>query len=325
MNKKLSLRQKLILEYSRLNNIKRKDEHYLRQLFWECTLKCNLHCQHCGSDCKSDNLQKDMSLFHFERVLDEIKEHMPSKDILVITTGGEPLIRKDIVDCGKAITEREFMWGMVSNGMLLTLEKLDELIDVGLKTISISFDGFEREHNWMRGHPESFKRAQVAIAALMQRNIVWDVITCVNKVNIGSIVQFRDYLISKSIRHWRIFTVFPAGRAKNNDDLQLTSEQYKDLLEFITQIRREGKIDLSYGCEGFLGDYELKVRNYSFFCQAEINVASILNDGSISGCLSIRSNYNQGNIYENSFINVWNTQFQLYCNREWMKKGLYIM
>lgn len=50
-------------------------------------------------------------------------------------------------------------------------------------------------------------------------------------------------------------------------------------------------------------------------------MASILNDGSISGCLSIRSNYNQGNIYENSFIDVWNTQFQLYRNREWMKNG----
>ena len=205
--------------------------------------------------------------------------------------------------------------------MLLTLEKLDELIDAGLKTISISLDGFESDHNWMRGHPESFKRAEDAIAALMQRNIVWDVITCVNKVNIDSIVQFRDYLISKGIKHWRIFTVYPAGRAKDNDNLQLTSEQYKYLLEFIAQTRREGKINLSYGCEGFLGNYELKVRNYPFFCQAGINVASILNDGSISGCLSIRSNYNQGNIYENSFIDVWNTQFQLYRNREWMKNG----
>lgn len=321
MGNKLSISQKILLEYSRLKNLQRKNEHALCQLFWECTLKCNLHCQHCGSDCKTDDLQKDMPLFHFERVLDEIKEHMSSKDILVITTGGEPLVRKDIVDCGKAITERGFMWGMVSNGMLLTLEKLDELIDAGLKTISISFDGFESEHNWMRGHPESFKRAEVAIAALMQRNIVWDVITCVNKVNIDSIVQFRDYLISKGIKHWRIFTVFPAGRAKDNDNLQLTSEQYKYLLEFIAQTRREGKIDLSYGCEGFLGNYELKVRNYPFFCQAGINVASILNDGSISGCLSIRSNYNQGNIYENSFIDVWNTQFQLYRNHEWMKNG----
>ena len=321
MNERLSISRRLLLEYSRLRNIRRKDEHTLQQLFWECTLKCNLHCQHCGSDCKTDDRQRDMPLFHFERVLDEIRAYIPSKEILVITTGGEPLVRKDIVDCGRAITERGFMWGMVSNGMLLTEEKLDELIGAGLGTISISLDGFEEEHNWMRGHPESFRKAEAAISALMRRDIVWDVITCVNKRNISRLVPFKDYLISKGIRHWRIFTVFPAGRAKDNDDLQLTDRQYREVLEFIVQTRKEKRIDLSYGCEGFLGDYELKVRDYPFFCQAGVNVASILNDGSISGCLSIRSNYNQGNIYEDSFVDVWNTRFQLYRNRDWMRNG----
>ncbi len=321
MSKNLSIFQKFIFENLRSKNIKRKKEHSLYQLFWECTLKCNLHCQHCGSDCKTDNKQEDMPLFHFERVLDDIKVCMPSNEILVITTGGEPLIRKDIIDCGKAITRRGFMWGMVSNGMLLTPEKLDELIDAGLKTIAISFDGFEKEHNWMRGHPDSFKRAEAAISALIQRDIVWDVITCVNKININNLTRFKDYLISKGIKHWRIFTVFPAGRAKGNMDLQLTDEQYKEVLEFIAQTRKEKKINVSYGCEGFLGNYELKVRDYPFFCQAGINVASILNDGSISGCLSIRSNYNQGNIYNDNFVNVWNNGFQIYRDRNWMKKG----
>lgn len=321
MSKNLSIFQKIIFENLRSKNINRKKEHSLYQLFWECTLKCNLHCQHCGSDCKTDNKQEDMPLFHFERVLDDIKARMPSNEILVITTGGEPLIRKDILDCGKAITKRGFMWGMVSNGMLLTPEKLDELIDAGLKTIAISFDGFEKEHNWMRGHPDSFKRAEAAISALIQRDIVWDVITCVNKININNLTRFKDYLISKGIKHWRIFTVFPAGRAKGNMDLQLTDEQYKEVLEFIAQTRKEKKINVSYGCEGFLGNYELKVRDYPFFCQAGINVASILNDGSISGCLSIRSNYNQGNIYNDNFVDVWNNGFQIYRDRNWMKKG----
>ena len=86
-------------------------------------------------------------------------------------------------------------------------------------------------------------------------------------------------------------------------------------------IPQEAKIDLSYGCEGFLGNYELSVRDYPFFCQAGINVASVLNDGSISGCLSIRSNYNQDNIYKDSFVDIWNNEFQIYRNRNWMKTG----
>ena len=101
----------------------------------------------------------------------------------------------------------------------------------------------------------------------------------------------------------------------------LTDEQYRYVLDFIAQTRKEAKIDLSYGCEGFLGNIELSVRDYPFFCQAGINVASVLNYGSISGCLSIRSNYNQGNIYKDSFVDIWNNEFQIYRNRNWMKTG----
>lgn len=86
-------------------------------------------------------------------------------------------MRSDIVNCGKEITRRGFMWGMVSNGMLLTKKKLQELIRAGLKTISISLDGFEVDHNWMRGNNHSFKYAVNAIKALSKASITWDVIT----------------------------------------------------------------------------------------------------------------------------------------------------
>ena len=49
----LSLRKKLGLELERRIQDQLIEEHPLRQLFWESTLRCNLHCRHCGSDCKS--------------------------------------------------------------------------------------------------------------------------------------------------------------------------------------------------------------------------------------------------------------------------------
>ena len=42
----------------------------------------------------------------------------------------------------------------------------------------------------------------------------------------------------------------------------------------------------------------------------------------IAGCLSMRSNYTQGNIYKNSFVEVWNNRFLKFRNREWMKTGV---
>jgi radical SAM protein with 4Fe4S-binding SPASM domain len=64
------------------------------------------------------------------------------------------------------------------------------------------------------------------------------------------------------------------------------------------------------------------VRDYFYTCEAGLTVASIRADGSISGCLSIRSDYQQGNIYRDSFWDVWNNRFDIYRNRQWMKRGI---
>ena len=66
---------------------------------------------------------------------------------------------------------------------------------------------------------------------------------------------------------------------------------------------------LGYGCEGFLGNYEGDVRDNFYSCNAGISVGSVLIDGSISACPSIRSNFHQGNIYRDDFMEVWENRF----------------
>ena len=322
MKKNIGAYKRLLLELNRAVYMERIDTHELHQLFWECTLRCNLNCRHCGSDCRMLSEKDDMPLADLLKVLDEIKLHQDPGKVMVITTGGEPTVRHDLAECGRAISERGYVWGMVSNGMMLTPERLNEYVEAGLKSIAVSFDGFEEDHNWMRGHPQSFKNVLVAVEALKQHpSLTWDVITCINQRTIQYLPKFRDYLISLGIKRWRLFTVFPFGRAANDPDLKLSNEQFVQMMEFIKQTRAEGKIRADYGCDGFLGRYEGEVRNHFFSCSAGINVASILADGSISGCLSIRSDYHQGNIYQDSFWEVWQTRFQPYRNRKWMKTG----
>ena len=55
-------------------------------------------------------------------------------------------------------------------------------------------------------------------------------------------------------------------------------------------------------------------------CQAGITVGSVLADGSISACPSIRADYNQGNIYRDDFMDVWEHRFGPFRDRTWMKK-----
>lgn len=313
-----------MLEQGRRESFVWRRNPVLQQLFWECTLKCNLHCRHCGSDCKIEDARNDMPLADFLRVLDEVCKEMDPHKILVITTGGEPLVRPDIAACGRAIKERGFYWGMVTNGMLLSEKRMTELMDDGLDALSVSLDGLKNEHNWMRRHEQSFDKAVDAIKLVVKHkgHLSYDVITCVNQRNFHQLPELRDFLLRIGVKRWRVITVFPSGRAKEDEELQLSSSQIRQLMEFIAATREEGQIDTSYGCEGFLGPYEYEVRDYQYFCQAGINVASILHDGSISGCLSIRSEFNQGNIYKDSFMDVWNNRFQQYRDRTWMKTGL---
>ncbi|KAA6329134.1 hypothetical protein EZS27_022026 [termite gut metagenome] len=121
------------------------------------------------------------------------------------------------------------------------------------------------------------------------------------------------------VRNWRIFTLFPVGRAIEYPEFQLTNEEFTGVMEFIRQTRKERCMQLSYGCEGFLGRHEGEVREGFFSCNAGICIGSVLADGSISACPSIRSNLYQGNIYQDDFWETWENRFTLFRDRTWMK------
>ena len=318
----LSIRQMIALELQRQLINDTQEKHPLRQLFWESTLRCNMKCRHSGSDCRVSSQQPDMPFEDFAKVLRRIKEKYDSHKIMVIISGGEPLMRKDLEECGRAIYDMEFPWGLVSNGLLMTPKKIDGLLRAGMHSATISLDGLEQEHEWMRGVPGSFRNASEAIRILAaEPSISFDVVTCVNNRNYDQLQQIKEYLISLGLKSWRLFTVFPVGRAAQDPDLQLDNERFRGLMEFIRLTREEGRIKASYGCEGFLGEYEGKVRDHLFTCQAGVTVGSVMINGDISACASIRSDFSQGNIYKDDFIDVWENRYQPYRDRSWMKKG----
>lgn len=321
--RRIGLRKRLALNiFSDLYRAKAA-EHQLDTLFWECTLRCNLSCRHCGSDCRVDPGVPDMPVEDFLRVLDEeITPHVRPEEVLIIFSGGEVLVREDLERAGAEVTRRGYPWGMVTNGMALTERRLQSLVDAGLRTITISLDGFEREHNYLRGNPLSYERAIDALRRVIRRpGLAYDVVTCVTEATMPHLEAFRDMLIAEGVRSWRLFSIFPAGRAKNDPALRLTDESFRKLLEFIRTTRREGRIETSYACEGFLGGYEAEVRDHFYQCAAGVSVASIRVDGAISGCTSIRANYNQGNIYRDRFWEVWEQRFEPFRNREWARTG----
>jgi radical SAM enzyme (rSAM/lipoprotein system) len=320
---KPGFKKKIALELFRRYRKNSVKLHELNYLFWECTLRCNLNCLHCGSDCAKDSVVKDMPLDDFISVIDKITPTVNPNKTMIVLTGGEPLVRKDIEICGKELYKRGYPWGLVSNGLLLTKERLNSLMNAGLRSVTVSLDGFENSHNWLRGDKRSYRSAFEAAKLLTQTtNLKYDIVTCVNQVNFSELTELKNLLISIGVKEWRIFTIFAIGRAKENEKLQLTAQQFKQLFDFIKNTRKENKIKLNYGCEGFLGEYEGEVRDNFFVCNAGINTASVLVDGSISACPSLRNNYIQGNIYHDDFVDVWNNKYEKYRNRIWTKTGI---
>ena len=318
----LSLRKKLALELWRQQDKIARKEHPLKQLFWECTLRCDLKCRHCGSDCKMQSESKDMPKADFLRVLDSIARKTNPHKVFVIITGGEPLMRRDLEECAKAIYDKGFPWGMVTNGLHLTPQRWISLQQAGIHSMTISLDGLQEDHNWMRGNEQSFQMVSKAIDMLVAKEgFLFDIVTCVNRRNYPKLNDIKEFLISKGVKRWRLFTVFPVGRAAQDPDMRLTSEEFRGVFDFIKGTREEGRIRVDYGCEGFLGNYEGEVRNRFYSCQAGVSVGSVMADGSIAACASIRSDYNQGNIYEDDFMEVWENRYHPYRNREWMRKG----
>lgn len=322
MHNRLSIRKRLALEIARKMRNNLKELHPLRQLFWECTLRCNLACKHCGSDCKRFTDREDMPAEDFLRVIDSITPQVNPHEVNIIISGGEPLVRTDLEEVGLALYHRGYPWGIVSNGFALTRQRLDSLMAAGMHAMTISLDGFEDEHNWLRGNSESYQHASEAIKMLVHEpELVWDVVTCVNRKNLSQLEELKTYLYNIGVRDWRIFTIFPVGRAAQHPEFQLSNEEFTEVLEFIKRVRKEGRVRVSYGCEGFLGQYEGEVRDHFYGCNAGITVASVLADGSISACPSIRSDFRQGNIYTDDFMSVWQNRFQKFRDRGWMKKG----
>ena len=317
----LDLRRRLALSLVKKQQDKAIQEHPLRQLFWECTLRCNLACRHCGSDCRATASTKDMPMEDFGKVLDSVARSTNPHQVMVNITGGEPLMRPDLEACGRMIYEKGFPWGIVTNGLALTQARYKSLLASGLRSMTISLDGLEDNHDWMRGRQGSFKRAADAIKMVIESGeIEFDVVTCVNKRSYRQLPEIKQLLIGLGLKQWRLFTVFPAGRALNDPEMQLDKDEFRALMEFIRSTRKEGLINASYGCEGFLGNFEGEVRDHFFFCRAGISIGSVLADGSISACPSIRANYRQGNIYQNDFMEVWNTQFKVFRDRTWMRE-----
>ena len=99
----------------------------------------------------------------------------------------------------------------------------------------------------------------------------------------------------------------------------LNGKEIRQLLDFIKSKKNDKRLELTYGCPGFLGlDYEKEVRKHYFYCRTGINVASILYNGDLFVCPNVPriKRFIQGNIRTDNFKDVWDNKYREFRNKD---------
>jgi len=290
-------------------------EHPLKYLFWESTLRCNLACRHCGSDCLCDDSTRDRELppETIKRELAVIAETYDPRAITLAIIGGEPLVRPDIEAVGGFAASLGYAWGITTNAMLLDAPRLASLKAAGLSTLSVSLDGIEAAHDALRQSKGAFRRVCQALERLVADPFyaAFDVICCVSTLNIDTLEPFVDHLAAVGVPRVRFTPVFSRGRAGRDAGLMLSSEQYRRLLSFVADARRSRRdIAVTLSEEGYWGpNWECQVRDDLHYCGSGTVIGTILHDGRVTGCPSVSRRFDEGSVLDAPFVELWNGRF----------------
>ena len=290
----------------------------LHTLFFEVTSRCNALCDHCGSRCTASK-KDELSPETFKKVLDSVAENFGTKAIMLNITGGEPLMRKDLFEITGYADSLGFKWGLVTNGMLITDDVISKMKETHMSTITISLDGMKKTHEEFRHVPGSFDRIISAIERLKKDDFVEHIqVTFIaTKNNIFELPEVYRLLSMLEIDSLRISGIDPIGRAKDNEKLMLSREDYLYLFDFIKK-HKASPLPVVWSCTHYFGNTEstLDPTGKIFSCYTGIHVASVLSNGDIFGCPNIprRKELIQGNVLKDDFCEVWKNKFEFYRN-----------
>jgi len=297
----------------------------LKYLFLELTKKCNMACEHCGSNCSTTTSGSELTTEQWKEFILYASKQFDNNRVVFCITGGEPLLHPDFFEIVKTIKKAGFKWGLTTNGLMIKdAEYVRELYLSGMKTISLSIDGLRETHDSFRGIDGAYDKTMTAVRLLLERNkhAHVQITTTVSKKNLSELNSSYEELKQHGVRDWRIASVDPIGRAKGSNDLLLDEMDYDELFSFITNKRRENEINVTYGCAHYIPDsFRFYLRDMPYKCGAGEFVASVLSNGDIYSCVDIerRPDLVQGNILKDDFLQVWECGFHQFMGTERVK------
>ena len=223
---------------------------------WNLTYRCNLACEHCYLDAggkpqvETENFADRSELGTEEcfRVIDELATFAP--ECLTILTGGEPLLRRDILEIVQRAAERD-LWVVVgTNGVRITANVAQRLAAAGARGLSLSLDALDAErHDRFRNVRGAWRNTVEGAGILNATGLPFIVQTTAGSHNLDELDAIADFAHERlAARVWNLYFLVPTGRGQFVSDI--TPEQYDAVLAALHRIQRryEGRMLVNAKC-----------------------------------------------------------------------------
>jgi len=283
---------------------------------WEITLRCNIHCLHCGSSAENKTRSNELTT---EEALDLIEQLADLGCKRIVLSGGEPFLRKDWATLSIRIRDLGMNVSYISNGYVINEDIIDLLKLIQPVGISFSLDGgCAKTHDYIRGKKGVFERCVSALRMTTEAGLYSSAVTSVHKKNLNELEQIFEILTDNGVCAWQVQTATPQGRMPK--ELALNEDEYYSLAKFIAEKRSKyDNIIRIYeaDCVGYYSVLTKDLYNkYWRGCQAGLQVMGIESDGTIKGCLSLHGEgFEEGNIRKQSLKEIWNSKDNFKFNR----------
>jgi heme b synthase len=180
------------------------------------------------------------------KLLDEIAAF--SKPVIILT-GGEPLLRKDIFEIAAHGNRKGLRMVMATNGTLVTGEIAGKMSAAGIKRVSVSIDGLDaKSHDTFRGVNGAFSGAMAGILAMKKAGVEFQLNTTVTNANLNQVRGILDLAIRLGAAAHHIFLLVPTGRGREMADQGLSPFDYEKTLNWFYEESLRCPIQLKATC-----------------------------------------------------------------------------
>jgi radical SAM protein with 4Fe4S-binding SPASM domain len=207
---------------------------------WNLTQRCNQECAHCYlSAFPRASTTDELTTDECRRAMDEMAAVNP--DLLLILTGGEPFLRKDLFDLAGHAVERGFTVVLGTNGFLLGEKQAAAMRRHGIQGASISLDSTDAgRHDAFRRFPGAWKGAIRATEALRAEGLPFSLHMSVTGWNVGEVPAMIDLAGQLRARVLNLFFLVRTGRGDGLTDIP--AEEYERVLTFLARVQGVGPV-----------------------------------------------------------------------------------